>query len=189
MPGMTDNFFIVLSERIQATLFSLGRYVEKVYYGSRTYKITVGFHEGIKISFKQSFFKETVGIVDEINFITAMEKSGLICMLLKIYTSLKKMWSNCLKISFAINYVKGLKGRYDFLSVRSLSAFILIGTLLNISCYVWFDDFRGNEILLTGWIIRGAFLFVGLAGLYCKAGIREIANTSLFLKLLVSHHK
>jgi len=101
---------------------------------------------------------------------------------LKIYGRLNEQIANCLSTSFLVKYLYKLVNGLYCLSARSIGIIILILVILNIIFYNILRCFEDVEIGLLGWVIRGVLLFVGFAGIFCKAGLKDLRETSLFVR-------
>ena len=110
-----------------------------------------------------------------------LEDSLLYKLFLKSYEGFKKQIGSCLNTSFVVKYLIKMGNGLYYLSVRSISIIILILAISNILLYHMLKCFEGVEIGLLGWIIRGILLFVGFAGIFCKAQLKDLRETSLFV--------
>ena len=93
-----------------------------------------------------------------------------------------------LKTSIMVKYVIGFKNELYVSPVKTGSIIVLTAILSNIFFYALFRNAMRNEIGLLGWIIKGMLLFVGLVGLVCEIGLKNLISTSLFLKW-IKHNK
>lgn len=111
-----------------------------------------------------------------------LEDSYLHKILLKSYVGFKKQIGSCLSTSFIAEYLIKLGSGLYYLSVKSISIVMLILVISNILLYYMLKCFEDMENGLLGWIIRGVLLFVGFAGIFCKAQLKDLRETSLFLR-------
>lgn len=100
----------------------------------------------------------------------------------EIYDGLKGQIVNCLGTSFLVKYSTKLASGLYCLSARSIGVIILILVVSNIILYNILRCFEDVEIGLFGWIVRGILLFVGFAGIFCKARLKDLRETSLFVR-------
>ncbi len=113
-----------------------------------------------------------------------LENSWLYRIFLKSYGGFNKQITSYLSTSFLAKCLIKLGNGLYSLSVRSISIIMLVLVISNIILYSMLRCFEDVEIGLSGWIIRGILLFVGFAGISCKAELKDLKESSLFLRLM-----
>ena len=101
---------------------------------------------------------------------------------LKIYNDWRKRITEYFNTSLTLKYAIGLRKELNILPIKYGSIIVVTAILSNLFFYVLFKNSMQKEIGLLGWIIRGILLFVGLAGLFCEVSLKNLKNSSLFLK-------
>jgi predicted membrane channel-forming protein YqfA (hemolysin III family) len=101
------------------------------------------------------------------------------CLII-FYQKLKEQLSCYLKTSKTYNSVKKLSEEFSSSFIRVVSIIVIAATFINLL----FSILVKKEISFLSWIIWGLFLFIGLAGLFCKVGWKDIRKTSLAMKYI-----
>lgn len=107
------------------------------------------------------------------------DNSKLIKGLLSLYKkSWKKKMISYSRTSLVMNSVGGIKNKIHSLPIKTMSIILVPVILINIL-------FFNQEISLSGWIARGLFLFMGLAGLFCEVDYETLKKGSFVLRRFI----
>ena len=117
-----------------------------------------------------------------------LNNSKSVKWLLKINNDWRKRIIECSKTSLTIKHATGFKSELYLLPVKTGGIIIVTAILTNVFLYALLKSSMQKEIGLLSWIIKGMLLLVGLAGLFCETGLKNLIGTSLFLKW-INHNK
>lgn len=147
-----------------------------IYCNSQALRLAKGFCAGVKNLFLHSF----LGRVTEIKQASPGVLDG--SRVLQYLINLNKRWRN--KIirysgrSLATCAAKDIKTGLYLSPAKIISIIVLTAITVN----VVLAFILHKQIGSYGWLMRGLFLFAGIAGLFCEAGLKNIKSSSLFLK-------
>lgn len=163
-----NSFFISLLKKVPGAVYRLKRWKDNVYEHSQTYRLIRTLLMGTKNNFKYSF----LGRITEkgIGYDTVIWDNS---RFIRYPSDLASKWK--VRIS---DY---LRTKY-FPPVKAIGVVVLAVVLIE----AIFPLAMNKGVAFMGWIIKGALLFAGLAGLFCEANLKDLVGTSLFLRW-ISH--
>ncbi len=113
-----------------------------------------------------------------INNPQAINNSNVVKRSILYYNKSVMPIAQCLRLSKIYIFSKSLNEDFNRATVKSLSIVFIIAvpvdTVLSIAL--------GREIGFWGWFVRGLFIFIGWAGLFCPVSWQEIQKTSCAIK-------
>ena len=136
----------------------------------------------MNVIFRYSFLGRITEIREEGCLKEVLENSRFVKRLLKMRNKYRKRVASVLETGSAGRRIVQFKNELYIFPVKVGSIIIVIAILFNVSFYVLFRNTMCKEMGLLGWIIEGILLSMGLVGIFCKAGLIDLMETSLFIK-------
>ena len=166
---------IYLFKRCYGGYRNLAQRISYIYNNSQTNARLNKLLEKTNVCFKYSF----LGRITEIKQADqgTLDNSRTVQFLVNFYKNCKDKIILYSKISETVDLAKDIKGQLNFSPLRIVGA-ILIATVLANTALAFILH---SKISIWGCLIRGLFLFCGLAGLFCKADWHTVRETSVFL--------
>jgi len=156
-----------------------------MYDNSQMYGLLKAFSTGTKTNFKYSFLgKITEMDIDRECNAVILDNSKLAKCLLNSYNTWKLKIMDYVRTNATIGLVVAVRRVIYFSPVKTISIAAVVVILINFI----FSVLLNKDIVLMSWIIQGMLLFMGLAGLFCEADLKNLTGTSLFLKW-INHSK
>ncbi len=159
-----------------------------IYKNSLLYAKTEVLFNGIIVILRYSFLGRITEIKEEDNLKEVLESSGFVKWLLKIRGGWGKGIDDCLKTSFIVRHAIRFKNELYVSPVKAWSIIVVTAILSNVFFYALFKNAMCKDTGLLSWIIEAILLFVGLAGLFSEAGLKDLISTSLFVKW-INHNR
>lgn len=153
--------------------------LHEIYKNSLIYIITKRICDKIKICFRYSL----LGVITEGNKngnLIIIDNSKYIRYLRDIYVTFRGRIVSYSMESRVIKFFLALRNKFYSLPVRSGSAIIIIGILINTSVSL----LSQNKLGLWGWFMRAVILSLGWNGLYSYISWEELSKTSYFVRSL-----
>lgn len=157
--------------------FSSKKLLGDIYRNSLLYKVIRLFANDIIFAFRYS----SLGMITEIESNDSreiMRNSRFIKLVLRIWDCWKNKINNCLATSITANRAIWLKNKSHLLPVKTGSIILITAVIFDTA----FQVLLNNETGTIRWVTRGLLLFVGLAGLSCRIGLKDLLSTSSVLK-------
>lgn len=147
-----------------------------IYCNSQTYKVLNKFWEKIKVCFRYSFLGRVIEIKQRT--LVILDNSRAVQYLINLYKRWKDRVVCYLKTSLTISLAENTKEELNFSPVKIVSIILVTAVIVNLFLSV----FLHKQISSGAWLMRGLFLFVGVAGLFCLTDWPTVRKSSVFFK-------
>ncbi len=169
--------FVKLLKKIWVGYHALELWLDETNKNSYTNKIIQNLSYAVKVYARYSFLGRIAEINREVN-IAIFDGSKVIRWSMNLFNKCKYKIITYLKTNIISDSIEELNKDFICFPVRNTSI-IMIGAILT---NIFFSILLNKEIGLWFLVMRGLFLFIGIAGLTCKAGLQDLINTSFVLK-------
>lgn len=144
-----------------------------IYCHSQIYRLLKAYCAKAKICFRYSF----LGKMTEAKQVTpaVLDNSRVVRYLINFYKGWRDAIINYSKVSSTINLIEDTREQFTLSPTKIISIIIVTAILVNLALSIILD----KQIGLWGWLMRGLFLFVGVAGLFCQADWQAIKKNSI----------
>jgi hypothetical protein len=176
---LETSIIISLLKNLRKRYCYLQQRIDKIYKYSQIYRLIQGLGNEIKVCFRYSFLGRITDIEKEESKMI-LDNSWIMQYFLSFYKRWKSKFIYCLKTSKVMNLIKETKGEFYILPVKRGSTIVVIAVVTNITLSIILQ----KDISLGGWLIRGALLLLGIAGLFCIADYQSFKDSSIIFKLL-----
>ena len=146
------------------------------YLSSLTSRIIKGFRKSVKTYFKYSILGEITEVKPTVSIV--LNNSAIVKYLITFLKRLKNKANRYFQKSYLVTVAKDTKKEFNFAPVLIISIIILAAITTNIAL----STVLKNQISPWGWMMRGFFLFVAVAGLFCRADWQTIKRSSTILR-------
>ena len=176
MGQILDTSLTVLVWRRFYKWYDLEQRIAFVCRDSRTFGLTKALWEGLKTCVRYSF----LGRISEIKEPNPalLNNSRAVRYLIDFYNRWKGKITYYSKNSSTIDMAKDTKRELYLSTARTIGIIIVTAILVNVGLSIILH----KEIGLWGWLMRGLFLFAGVAGLFCQADWRTVKESSRLLR-------
>ena len=150
-----------------------------IYRDSRTFRATKAFCEGVRTCVRYSF----LGRITEIREPNPalLGNSQAVRYLIDSCKRWKDKVIHYSRTSSTVNLTEDTKEQIVLSPAKTVGIIIVTAILVNGILSIVLQ----KQIGLWGWLMRGLFLFVGVAGLFCEADWRTVKGSSRFLRKMI----
>lgn len=171
-------FFQIILRRYQDISFALS----SCYKNSLIYNLTKSVSSAIKNNSKYSFLGR-IAELETKNCFSIFENSISASFFIRLFLmahfkSIELKYY--LQTSIFVKFFKWIKNKLSMAPAEATGIFVISLIIANIFMTIIFN----RRIELIGWVIRGIFLMFGLAGIFCKAGWKDLGKTAYVIKYI-----
>jgi len=172
------SLVVFLLRNLFGYYFSFKDKISKIYYVSLISRIVIYFKKKISLSFKFSFLKVFVEVIEKGNQ-AVLYNSKFSRWMVVIYRKLQNRIIEHLKTSQFVNKVRSVRKELSLYSLRTISIIFILAVGINLMLSVILNLNLGTSRL----VIISILLIMAIFGLLCDVDWKTLKENSIILKI------